>query len=373
MINVEIVYGDGRQEVRNLPSNQHKLVLNRTMFVSGLVSVNVHMDEFIASAGDDGYFVIPNLKDETLENNGHAALTLFRERPDMETVFPDNVMPIFGIRHKTKAILAIVDGMALDYSLVCGVKNGQYYLYPRFILNGEVPYEDITIKFFHLSDDNADYSGMARRYRQYQLERGACRTIRERMKEYPVVGEAALGPEVRIRMGWKPVPPPVLEQTEENEPPMHVAITFERAEAIVEEFHRQGIENAEFCLVGWNKSGHDGRFPDIFPVEPLLGGEMALKRLIQKARNYGYLICGHTNVMDSYSIAKRFSKNNLIVRKNGTSEDGGRWGGGQSYRLCSMAAHEKICDRRFRRHGKTGLSRYPLSGCNEYSASKSVL
>ena len=282
-----------------------------------------------------------------MENNGHAALTLFRERPDIETVFPDNVMPIYGICRDNFAILAIVSGMSLDYSLICGVKDGAYYLYPRFILNGEIPYENIKIKFFRLNSDSASYSGIARRYRRYQLERGACIPLRERMRDYPVLKEAAMGHEVRLRMGWKPVPPSILEQTEENEPPMHVAITFERAEAIIEEFHRQGIKNAEFCLVGWNKSGHDGRWPDIFPVEPRLGGENALRHLIAKAKSYGYLICAHTNTMDSYLIARRFDRDDLLLHNDGTIEDGGSWGGGQSYRVCARAVYRKNAEKDF--------------------------
>jgi hypothetical protein len=337
----KFVFQDGHVEEQNVPMTNGLATLSRQCIPAHVAYIDILSDDFSATAGDDGYFVIPNLKDENLENNGHAALTLFRERPDSETVFPDNIMPIYAVRRGDRAILAVVCGMLLDYSLVCGVKDGHYYLHPRFVFDGEIPYEDIEIRFFELSGKEASYPGIARRYRQYQLERGACQPLKERSQAHPVVGESALGPEVRLRMGWKPVPPPVLEQTEANEPPMHAAITLKRTAEIVEEFHRQGIENAEFCLVGWNKSGHDGRWPDIFPVDPLLGDEDELKRLIQTAKAYNYLICAHTNVMDSYSIAKRFSEENLIRLKDGSREDGGRWGGGQSHRLCPKAAHEK--------------------------------
>ena len=30
---------------------------------------------------------------------------------------------------------------------------------------------------------------------------------------------------------------------------------------IADELKRQGVEGAELQLVGWNRSGHDGRFP----------------------------------------------------------------------------------------------------------------
>lgn len=343
MVTARFVFQDGKTEERTLGLNGNELILKSSEIPQGTQFVEIHSGLFTAKTGEDGYFVIPSIL-----NNGHSALTLFRNRPDTESVFEKNDMPVYAVKHGNRACLAVVAGMSLEYSLVAGVKNGTYYIYPRFLLDDGKAYEDIVIRFFELSDSDANYSGIARRYRNYQLGRGACIPLKERAKQYPVLAEAARGPEVRVRLAWKPVPPPVLEQTGENEPPVHVAITFERAEQIVEEFHRQGIENAEFCLVGWNKSGHDGRFPDIFPVEPLLGGEEALIRLIKKAKGYGYLICGHTNVLDSYTIARRWNRDYVIKDKKGELLKGGCWGGGQSYLLCPKEAHEKIAIQDFK-------------------------
>ena len=41
----------------------------------------------------------------------------------------------------------------------------------------------------------------------------------------------------------------------------------------MEAYHRAGVQKAEFCLVGWNIRGHDGRWPQILPPEEALGGE----------------------------------------------------------------------------------------------------
>lgn len=60
---------------------------------------------------------------------------------------------------------------------------------------------------------------------------------------------------MRIRQGWKPVPPPVREQTPETEPEMHVAATFDDVSELLDVFQAHGIDKAEICLVGWNKSG----------------------------------------------------------------------------------------------------------------------
>jgi hypothetical protein len=324
-------------------SFSNKIRICRDEIPAGTKTVELRLDDFTANARDNGFFIIPNAHNITLpgtHSNRNTAQTFFRERPDCETVFKDGNMPIFAISRNGKAILAVVTGMPFDHTLTAGVKSGNYYLYPRFELNGDLPYEDIEICFLELEGSDTDYSGIARRYRSFQLERGACIPIKERMKKYPVLKESAQGLMVRLRMAWKPVPPPVLEQTEENEPPIHTAISFKRAEEIIEEFKRQGIEHAEFNLVGWNKSGHDGRFPDLFPVEPKLGTETDLIRLIEKARSYGYLISAHTNVYDSYTIAKRWKKEDMLLDENNELVKGGQWGGGQAYLPCPKAAHE---------------------------------
>ncbi len=285
--------------------------------------------KFEAEAGEDGYFLIPTVG----EQNRPSGLVRFRPRPDMEECYSAHDLPVFGIKRGNHAILAVVSGADSNYSLIFGVKNNRYYLYPRF----ETPAE---VTLFELEGDDAGYCGMARRYRRYQLERGACRPLKERCNDYPVLKEALPALEIRVRMAWKPVPPDILEQTPENEPPMTVAVTFDRACEILDECHRRGIRKAEFCLVGWNKSGHDGRFPDLLPVEPLLGGPDGLKRLVEKAREYGYLLSCHTNLLDSYTISKRLDRNDWLLDADGTPHKGGCWGGGQSYYLCPEMAHK---------------------------------
>jgi hypothetical protein len=334
MYKIKFNFADGTSSIKEAELIDSTLTIKKDEVSTNINSIEVLSIDFESSIAEDNYFVIPSIS-----QNGPAAQIFFKERQDIEKVIRYSTMPIYGCCSKNKTTLAIVCGMELDYELVVGVKNNRYYMYPRFLTDNEELYEDIVIKFFTLSDKNSSYQGIAKFYRQFQLERGACTTLKERSKLYPALAKSLLGPEVRIRLAWKEVPSPVPEQTVENEPPIHVALTFAQCDEIIEEFHKQGIKNAEFCLVGFNKSGHDGRFPDIFPIEPLLGGEAELKKLIEKAKSLGYLICGHTNILDSYKIAKRWSAENCLKDKNGELHQEGNWGGGKSYFLCAKQAH----------------------------------
>lgn len=285
--------------------------------------------EDLARDGDEGYFLIPN----------EGMLCSFRGHQDEEFVSQKYAMPVFGVKTRRQSYLAVVAGMAYGYELVCGVRDGKYYIYPRFRLDGAPLAEAIVIHYFRLSEADADYSGMARRYRRYQLERGEIRPLQERMRERETLDYAANSVMVRVRLGWKPVPPEILHQTPENEPEMHVACTFARVGEILDECRRQGVEKAEFCLVGWNCKGHDGRYPQVFPVEEALGGEEELRRLIDKAHALGYQITCHTNSTDAYEIAENWSVDDLTRTPTGEIvDDPNRWSAGQMYWLCPTVA-----------------------------------
>lgn len=330
------LFADGHTETIPVQQIDHCIQLDSLKIPRECTAVDLLSEEFTAPVGQQGYFVIPSV-----ESNGNAAQVFFTDRNEAEERYPFNSLPIFIVTKDAKGLLAVVTGRRYEYELVVGYRNGRYFLYPHFTVESDVPQRDIEIRLIELEGQEATWQGAARAYRQFQLDRGVCRPLVERLQEQPVLAEALKGPEVRVRLAWKPVPSPVPEQTEENEPPIHVAITFEQCEQIMEEFHSQGIEHAEFCLVGWNKSGHDGRFPDLFPVEPKLGGEKALRHLIDKAKSYGYLITGHTNLTDSYKIAKRWKIENCLIDKDGSLHQCGNWGGGNSYYLCPKKAYEE--------------------------------
>lgn len=330
------LHSDGRREPAELQYRNDTIRIPKEQIPDIVRQVELELDDFSAPVGGDGCFVVPNIQQNAGDNLGPGGVICFLKRPEGETVFPFNSMPFFAAIRDGRGILAVVSGMSLEYALSVTLRAGVYQLTPRFRWEAH-PYEDIELKLIRL--EKPDFAAVARAYRRYQLERRACLPLRERGVRYPAAAEAALGPMVRLRLAWKPVPSPVPEQTPENEPPLHVAITFERVCDIIESFHRHGIRHAEFDLVGWNRSGHDGRWPDWAPVEPALGGEAGLHKVIELARSYGYLISLHSNSMDSYSIASRLSPDDLLRDRDGNPVDGGNWGGGRCRRLCPEAAY----------------------------------
>ncbi len=288
----------------------------------------VRFGSLTATAGD-GYFVLP----ERLS----GILQFFNKDDDdfLNVCMP--CMSFFGMVSSQKNATVIVEGMRYESFLEYG-KNGNSFK-ATFLLRLKEEkidaYEDITFYYYELSP-NADYNNVAEIYRNYKYKNGL-KTIID--KNLPDVLYCAEAPEIRVRMGWKPVPAEIEYQTVETEPEMHVAVTFEKLIELMDKMKEAGIEKAHFCLVGWNKSGHDGRWPQCFPVEEKLGGEEGLKKAIRHAQNLGYKIVAHTNSSDAYTISENYSDDIIVKDKDGNLVKGTTWSGGRMHRVC---AHEAI-------------------------------
>ena len=298
-------------------------------------SVTVTPDFAMARKGEEGYWVMPNNSFGTyrLDNGG-----MFEDWG----VF----MPMFGMKTPRSTYCAIVTGMPHSLGVSVNATNGTYSQSAVFLAEKDIElYEDIRIDYHFLKGDDADYSGIARCYRRYQLDRGAAVPLAEKAKSNSALAYAVTNIEVRIRQAWKPAPSPVMEQVARNEPPVKAVVTFDRVKEIVDESVRQGVGGAEFCLVGWNKGGHDGAYPQIFPVEPSLGGEAKLMEAVAYTQSKGYQIVGHSSFRDCYMIADTWDAE-YVVEKNpdGTLKRGKTsWSGGRLYTMCPQRAYERFC------------------------------
>ena len=267
------------------------------------------------------------------------------------------LMSFYGMQTPERTFVAIVRKLKYYFTSRVVAEKGAYRM--SCVLENEMasqPYEDLEIEFRRLEGNDASLAGMARAYRQYQLNRGAVKPLAERAKDNPVLKYAIEAPEVRIRQAWKPVPSPVPDQTPENEPPVKAVVPFDRVADIAREFKRQGVDKAEFCLVGWQIGGHDGRWPQVFPVEPSLGGEGRLRACIQSVKDLGYLIVPHGNYLDAYRIAESWDEEWLLKDLDGeTTMNAGCWGGGSGRRICPRRAYERFMSREMPRMKALGF------------------
>ena len=283
-------------------------------------------------AGDTGYYLITGGS-----GNNDYGISSFKPMTNREEVLNNRFTPVFGISHNGNCRVAIATGMKYDAAQVITINDNTYSIKIRFIIDGLPIYENISVEFHTLNSD-ATYCDMAKEYRKYQLNHGF-RPLRERVT--PELEYSLAAPNIRIRMAWKPVPCQIHEQTPETEPDVHVACTFDDVLNLMESYKAAGIEKAEFCLVGWNMKGHDGRWPQILPVEESIGGEEGLRKVIKRAKELGYAMTCHTNSTDCYSIANNFNIDNIAKLPDGEpSIQATYWSGGKTYNACPKHAYE---------------------------------
>ena len=289
--------------------------------------VRIFCDNFNTRAGDKGFYLMP----ESTGSYG-APLVSFREREDCSFKTGTITLSHFAVGLSDATYLVMVD-RSYKYTCYGECENGHYRIYLSFDFTVQPPADDICLRLFEFPAET-DYNGIAAFVRSYRLERGEIRTLREKCAERAELDYARKYPMIRIRMGWKPVPVTVLHQTVENEPPMHVACTFADVRDFADKLKEAGVEGAQLCLVGWNQKGHDGRWPQMFPVEEAFGGEAELRKTIEYVQSLGYRITCHTNSLDHYEIADMFDRNVLAYRADGTVITAGEWSGGVCHHAC---------------------------------------
>ena len=312
-----------------------------------------------AHAGDAGYMFYP-----TNFYYGFA-LTYFTERPNtLYRTWPTATL-VSGICANKNAVFVRVAGEAFDGRFEIEYKDGVYSIRPQFRFDGDEPDEDVVVIYKKMP--NATYADMARTYRKYQMDFCGCRPLRDRALEREALRRAVDGMELRIRMGWKPIPTPVRHQNLKNEPPMKIACDIATLNKIVDRMQEKGIDKAEICLVGWGPGGHDGRFPQQFPSDERFGGDEALRKFIAKAQRMGYLVVCHTVTCGAYEIADNFDRD-LLTKKKGENGDLVPYvrehyvqkglNGGEPYHLCAKTAYENYAVKDFpkvRGYGFYGL------------------
>ena len=281
-----------------------------------------------AKIGDEGFYILPR----NIEMSGDP-LIKFTPRADNHFSYDKAILSIYGI--KTPALTALIRiERSYRYWFDVLLENGVYRVMPHFdfTVNDKV-YDDIRLEIVLFGKDDG-YAQMAKHERELRLSRKETPSLAEKCQR-EAVEYARKFPLIRIRMGWKTSPSVIRHQTAENEPEMFVACSFDRVCDIANELKKKGVKGAELQLVGWNISGHDGRFPQLMPPDHRLGGMYGLKKCIEHVKKLGYRISLHTNTIDAVEVADCFDWNDICVQNGGYLQMG-HYSGGLAYHVCPI-------------------------------------
>ena len=289
-----------------------------------------------AKKGEEGYFVLPpNAIGSFVCDNGNLKN---RKMP----------LPIFGMKNPRNCFVAIVKGLRFEFSTIVDVKDGNYLQFPRFHIK-EIefdPYEDLIVDFYELKGNDANYSGMGRTYRKYQLDRGEVKPIKERIKTSPSLKYTTESIFVRLTQGSKSRETRYPYQTAENASKVRVNVSFDKVMQKMREFHKLGMRKVEVCFVAWNIEGFEGRLPDLFPPDPAFGGEEKMREAIALGKSLGYQMTNHVCNWIASRSAKRYSDDIVVKTQKGNLMRYPiyRIPSGISYVPCFKVVHDKFID-----------------------------
>ncbi len=291
-----------------------------------VVSIGVMPYFGAGSTQDQGYMFVPDGSGALIQfNNGKERYAAYEEpiyNRDQnfelirQSVVKQSInLPVFGITHEDSALLGVITKGAGAGSIradVSGSTSSYNHVYPQFTIRASDQYsfneersltvydrhdlqlDQIQVRYYCLSSENADYSGMARRYRQYLVDDvGIVPQITDRASLYVDLFGAVMRRKSFLGFPMDRVEP---------------LTTFEEAQEIVQELRSVGIEDIVLRYRNWSREGLSRKVPT--RVTPLrhLGGKQEFEELIRALSESSVEFYPEINFIEFARSGNGFSK-----------------------------------------------------------------
>ena len=169
MATAKVTYLNGKtaiiplKEVKN--DNIVKMTIAEKLDYSKINYIDFDAERSCAETGDEGYFIALHTGNNDYIDNDicgdgllDTGLMFFRKRTDMLFVNHRPKMYLYGVKKKDTCFIGIATGLTFQTDFVFEVKNGFYYNYARFLIEGEEPYEEPTIELHRKAECQEFYS-----------------------------------------------------------------------------------------------------------------------------------------------------------------------------------------------------------------------
>lgn len=298
----------------------------------GFVYFDIIADNATAMKGEDGFWIF-----------GRGEMGKFKLDNGKYRVYPQ--LPMFGMKNPRETFMAAITGLQWEPALMVTAVNGMYSIFPRWEYKhmGYMPYEDIVVDYYPLTGDDANYSGMGRKYRQLKLESGLFKPFKERMKNNKALQQIATAMPHRIEphtaiFGYRGKKAPKgasfdLKPSDVIDKVKPV-LTFPDGKKFIDAFKAAGMTDVHFCDAGWQCGGYDGRCPQILPIEKCAGGQKALEEYVKYGQSLGYQMCCNANHTDAYTCSDMWDEDYVCKKADGSLFRVTTLNGGWMYYIC---------------------------------------
>ena len=318
-----------------MPDGSLRFTLAKERIADDVASVDVIPAFMTAKKGDAGYWI-----------DARGAYGKFERDDGLYANDRAGWMPIFGLKRGDALWYGQVMKWRCDYRFRAEAKGGAYAAYPRFAVDTVRQYypvyQDIVVDYRRLDGKDADYVGYAKAYRKYQFDHAGIRMAKDRAKTNPVTAYLLDSFVIRISQHCRKqvLKDRTMRMTKKNEQPLLVHMPFLITGDMMQQLHDAGVDKATFLSAGWTSGGYDGRYPDMFPVEPAIGGEQGFRELAKRCTDLGFQMSAEVDYTEMYGPADRFNLDLACRYANGQFPNGGFWPGGLAYNLCTKKAWE---------------------------------
>lgn len=299
----------------------------------GVYALNrIEVLEFFGAAGteSEGYIFIPDGSGSLVYLNNGKNSVAYRpysrdvygrdnavER-DERNDYTDNIyLPVYGLKKDNSAFFAIIeqgDAMARIHADVSGRQNSYNNVHSSFnilprdelslqdvgskavdVFQSRFTRDDIVIRYGFLFDDDANYMGMANKYRNFLEENGKLNKS-EFKDDLPFFLE--LFGAARLKKSVMGMPVEIL----------HPLTDYKQAQYILDEFKQAGIDNIKFKYTGWFNGGINHSYASDISLERKLGGQRGFEDLLEYIRinnidfypDVDFMYVYRTNLFDGF-------------------------------------------------------------------------
>ncbi len=280
-----------------------------------------------ATMDEEGYILIPDGSGSLVELNSDKytfsqySNRVYGQDPGVgevrvNTVFNQITMPVFGIKANDDAWIGVITSGAATsriYSFISQKASSFNQVYPQLqrfsyeLKSGNVNMNmddnvksvndrsdnglrgiDYTIRYFFLSDEKANYSGMSERYQQYLKDEGQLKDSELAEKQHLILdiyGGVTLS---KVTMGIRHN---VIEKL----------TGYTDVVEMVRTLKERGVENIIINYIGGLKGGYEYTIQDDLKPEPALGTAKEFQAMLEYLEQEGVEIFFETNPIQMYT------------------------------------------------------------------------
>ena len=234
---------------------------------------------------------------------------------------------------------------------LCGVHGRFHY---REHAHDERVDEDRRLVLTFLHDPRLNYATIGRLYRRHLVEEAGVPTLRAKCEASPATAYLCSAYYTRPMLALKRYHY-INNPNPDGKGILDVYMSCDELGEELRRWKQSGVERALVQIVGANSEGHDGNYPTYFPLEPKVGGEEGVRRLIETIRELGYRSSVHVNFRCYMRPAPDFRIENILRDRDGGTVFTSSGPGGDDYNACPAAAALAFADRNFGRLEALGL------------------